>query len=247
LGIAAWGSERLACLGFVMQQYPALTHAHSAAAWVHIARGDLDAADRMLAEGLDAQKSAPTDRLPGRGLHWVRGLIAFRRGDAAAARAEFEAELAADGQDLFADEFVVDALTAHGFVCLEEGAPADAAPYFENALKRVPDHARAWIGLAQSRKRLGDEAGEADARARGALGIRDLTANGREGEATTAGLLGFLLDGDINDACALANAWMADSTPSMVLSGLSIEPWTRPFLNDKRVAAVLKTIADRAQ
>ncbi len=247
LGIAAWGSERLKCLAIVMAQYPALTHAHFAAAYVLVARGDFDAADAMLLEGLAVQKKTPTDRLPGRGLHWLRGLIAYGRGDVKTARAEFDAELSAGGQDLFADEFAVDALTAHGFVCLEEKAPADAVPYFEKALQRVPDHARAWIGLAQARRRMGDEAAENDARARGEQARRDLVAHGREGEAVMAGVLGCLLDGDINDACALANDYLATVPINMALATLPAEPWCRPFVGDKRVAAVIKHLADRAR
>ena len=247
LGIAAWGSERVEHLTEVMRQFPALTHAHFGAAYVYIARGDFDAADALLAEGLEVQKKSPTDRLPGRGLRWLRGLIAFQRGDTAAARAELDAELSADGQDLFADEFAVDALTAHGFIELEEKRPAEAAAFFERALERVPDHARAWIGLAQARRRSGDEAGEADARRRGEQGRRDLEKHGRAGESATAGVLGFLLDGDINDACALATQYFGTTTPSMVLATLPSEPWIRPFVKDPRVAAVLKQLADRAQ
>lgn len=247
LGIAAWGNERLKCLAVVMAQYPALTHAHFASAYVHIARGDFDAADKILAEGLAVQKKSPTDRLPSRGLHWMRGLIAFQRGDAKAARAEFDAELSASGQDLFADEFIIDALTAHGFVCLEEKAPADAVPYFEKALQRVPDHARAWIGLAQARRRMGDEAAEAEARGRGEQARRDLTSYGRDGEAVTAGMLECLLDGDINDACALANDYLAAAPVNFSMAVLPAEPWIRPFTSDKRVVAVLKRLADRAK
>lgn len=247
LGIAAWGSERVEQLTSVMRQFPTLTHAHFGAAYVYIARGDFDAADAILANGLDVQRSTPTDRLPGRGLHWLRGLIAFRRGDAATARQHLDAELAADGQDLFADEFAVDALTAHGFIEIEEKHPAEAARFFERALERVPDHARAWIGLAQARRRMGDEAGEADARRRGEQGRRDLEKHGRAGEAATAGMLGCLLDGDIKDACALATQYLESTTPCMVMGTLPIEPWMRGFATDLRVAAVLKLLADRAK
>lgn len=246
-GIAAWGSERLECLKLVMRQYPALTHAHFAAAFVHIARGDFDAADATLAEGLEVQKKTPTDRLPGRGLHWFRGLIAYQRGDVDAARASLHAELSAGGDDLFVDEFAVDALTALGFIALEEKKPAEAATFFDKALERVPDHARAWIGLAQARRRNGDEAGEAEARKRGEQGRRDLESHGREGEAVMAGIMGCLLDGDINDACALATDYLGRSTPAMYLATLPVEPWMRPFTSDKRVASVLKSVADRAK
>mgnify|MGYP003339655370 CR=1 FL=1 len=63
-GIAAWGQERLEHLRIVMQQFPALTHAHFAAAYVLIARGELDAADAMLRDALEVQRTSPADRLP---------------------------------------------------------------------------------------------------------------------------------------------------------------------------------------
>ncbi len=246
-GIAAWGQERLEHLRIVMQQFPALTHAHFAAAYVLIARGELDAADAMLRDALEVQRTSPADRLPCRGLHWLRGLIAYRRGDEAAAIASLDAELGAGGQDLFADEFAVDALTAHGFIALEARRFEDAAGHFSRALERIPDHARAWIGLAQARRRMGDEAGEAAARAQGEAGRRDLTQHGREGEAVTAGMLGCLLDGDIKDACALATGFLERSTPSFYLATLPVEPWIRPFAADPRVAAVLTAVATRAR
>lgn len=151
LGVAVWGSERLECLASVMRQFPALTHAHFAAAMVHIARNDLAAADAILAEGLETQRLTASDRLPGRGLHWLRGLIAFRRGEIASARRLFDAELAADGDDLFAAEFAMDAESARGFLALEEGDAAGAVARFTRALERVPDHARSWAGLAAAR------------------------------------------------------------------------------------------------
>lgn len=247
LGIAAWGSERLQCLSMVMAQYPALTHAHFAAALVHIARGDLDAADALLAAGLEIQRKTPSDRLPGRGLHWLRGLIAFRRDQVEAARSHFDAELTTDGHDLFADEFAVDALTAHGFVRLASKAPTEAATFFERALQRVPDHARAWMGLGDARRRMGDDAGADDARKRGVQGQQDLVSYGRRAEAEMAGALAFFLDGDINDACAALTSFLGEAPPGMAASTLPVEPWLRPFMNDKRIAAVLKQLADRAR
>jgi tetratricopeptide (TPR) repeat protein len=247
LGIAAWGSERLRCLSVVMAQYPALTHAHFAAALVHIARGDLDAADAVLATGLEMQRKTPSDRLPGRGLHWLRGLIAFRRDQVEAARVCFDAELTTDGHDLFADEFAVDALTAHGFTRLATKEPAEAAAFFERALQRVPDHARAWMGLGEARRRLGDEGGAADARQRGVQGQQDLVSYGRRAEAEMAGALAFFLDGDINDACAALTKFLAEAPAGMAASTLPVEPWLRPLLNDKRIVTVLRQLADRAK
>lgn len=247
LGIAAWGSERLRCLSHVIAQYPALTHAHFAAANVHIARGDLDAADALLAEGLAVQQRTPSDRLPGRGLHWLRGLIALRRGDLDEARRHFQAELETDGKDLFADEFAVDALTGLGFVEFRAGKLAEAAEQFQRAIARVPDHARAWVALSAVRHRLGDERGAEDARSRAVHGQRDLTTYGRQPEAVMAAVMAFFLDGDVNDACAALTAFFEASPPGMSAGTLPVEPWLHPFLADKRVAALLNQLAERAK
>lgn len=247
LGIAAWGSERLKCLSIVMAQYPALTHAHFAAAPVHIARGDLDAADAVLAEGLEVQRKTPSDRLPGRGLHWLRGLIALRRGNIEAAETHLNAELSTGGRDLFADEFAVDALTGLGFARMQAGKLSEAAGYFEQALQRVPDHARSWVALGHIRQRLGDERGAADARVRAEQGQRDLESYGRRPEAVIAKVMSFFLDGDINDACAELKAFFADAPLGMAGGTLPVEPWMRPFLDDKRVIALLAQLAERAK
>lgn len=247
LGIAAWGSERLGCLSNVIAQYPALTHAHFAAANVHIARGDFDAADALLAEGLEMQRKTPSDRLPGRGLHWLRGLIALRRGQADQARQHFRTELETDGKDLFADEFAVDALTGLGFVEFNAGNLAEAAAQFELAIARVPDHARAWVALSAVRHRLGDERGAEEARQRVSQGQRDLAAYGRQPEAVMAAVMAFFLDGDINDACAALKAFFDATPPGMSAGTLPVEPWLQPFLNDKRVVALLAQLAERAK
>jgi tetratricopeptide (TPR) repeat protein len=229
-----------------MAQYPALTHAHFAAAMVHLARVDLDAADRVLAAGLEVQRTSPGDRFPGRGLHWLRGLVAFRRGDAAGAHAAFDAELAAGGQDMFAEEYAVDALSSRGFAQLRAGSAADAATAFEQALARFDDHARSWYGLSAARRALGQESAADTARARADQERERLTAYGRDAEATLVGILGGLLDGDINDACAIGTAYLERTPPSVGLASLAVEPWMQRFLGDSRIDALLASIAARA-
>lgn len=246
-GVAAWGSERLECLSQVMRQYPALTHAHFAAAMVHIARGALDAADAVLAEGLETQKKTPSDRLPGRGLYWLRGLIALRRGQVADARALFDAELAEDGEDLFADEFAMDALSAHGFACLAAKDAKGAADWFTRALDRVPDHARSWIGLGEARRLLGDVAGAAAARGRAEQAQQDLATHGRPTEAAMAAAAAFFIDHDIKDGCNVLAALLSDAPPGLAGWTLPVEPWLTPYLDDKRVVTLLEQLAGRAR
>lgn len=246
LGAAAWGRERLECLTSVMHQFPALTHAHFAAAMVHIARNDLDAADAVLSEGLETQRHSASDRLPGRGLHWLCGLIAFRRGNAAAAKRAFAAELAADGDDLFAAEFAMDAESAHGFVALAEGDAEGALARFSAALERVPDHARSWSGLAEARTRLGDKRKAKDARERAADARRDLASHGREAEAAMAAALELTLGGDVPAACAEIARLLDQTPPGLPGWTTPVEPWLRPHLDRPEVQALLKRLADRA-
>jgi tetratricopeptide (TPR) repeat protein len=229
-----------------MRQFPALTHAHFAAAMVHIARNDLAAADIVLSEGLETQRHSASDRLPGRGLHWLRGLIAFRRGDAAAAKREFAAELASDGADLFAAEFAMDAESAQGFVALAEGDAERAVARFSAALERVPDHARSWSGLAEARKRLGEPRKAKDARNRAEDARRDLASHGREAEAAMAAALAHTLDDDLAAACAEVNRLLDATPPGLPGWTAPVEPWLRPHLDRPDVQSLLKRLADRA-
>ena len=248
LGIAAWGSERLECLASVMRQFPALTHAHFAAAMVHIARNDLDTADAVLSEGLETQRQTASDRLPGRGLHWLRGLIAFRRGDAAAAERDFAAELAAVGDDLFAAEFAMNAASAQGFLALAAGDADGALARFSAALERVPDDARSWSGLAEARKRLGDKRKSADARNRAEDARRDMASHGREAEAAMAAALELTLDGRVPEACAEIARLLEPATPPGFPAWTTpVEPWLLPHLDRPEVHALLTRLADRAK
>lgn len=246
LGAAAWGSERLECLASVIKQYPALTHAHFAASMVHIARGDLGAADALLAEGLDTQRKTSSDRLPGRGLNWVRGMIAFRQGRVADARAAFDAELAVEGDDMFADEFLMDAMSAHGFVCLAEKAAASAEAWFMRALKLLPDHARSWFGLSTARRLQGNEKGADDARHRAEQAVRELNAHGRDVEGAMAMAAGFFLDHDIKDACQILADMLTKAPAGLGCWTLPVEPWLREYMDDKRVLALFDQLASRA-
>ncbi len=246
LGVAVWGHERLECLSGVMRQFPTLTHAHFAAAMVHVARNDLAAADAVLAEGLDTQKRTASDRLPGRGLHWLRGLIAFRLGDAAAARRECDAELDSDGDDLFAAEFAMDAESALGFLALADGDAKGAGARFTRALARVPDHARSWTGLAAARKQLGDVRRASEARERAEDARRDLASHGRQAEASMAAALAHTLDDDLPAACREISRLLDATPPGLPGWTTPVEPWLRPHLDRPDVKALLKRLADRA-
>jgi DNA-binding winged helix-turn-helix (wHTH) protein/Tfp pilus assembly protein PilF len=247
LGVAAWGTERLDCLAIVMTQFPALTHAHFSAAMVHVARGDFDAALGVLARGIESGGKHPSRRLPGRGLHWLRGLILMRQGRVDDARAAFDAELAADGGDLYADEFAMDALSAHGFSRLATNEPVIAADMFEQALTRVPDHAKSWLGLADARQRLGDTAGAAAARARAEQATRDLAKHGRAPEAALATALAHLIDRDVNDACHVLNKLLDTAPPGVAGWTLPVEPWLAAHAQDPRFKAVAEKLAARAK
>jgi DNA-binding winged helix-turn-helix (wHTH) protein/tetratricopeptide (TPR) repeat protein len=247
LGIAAWGQERLDCLNAVIAQFPALTHAHFAAAMVHIARNDLAQADAALADGLAAQRAAASDRLPGRGLAWLRGLIAFRHGDAAAAAAFWREEIGSGGVDLFADEFVMDAASALGFAALADGDAATAAARFREALTRVPDHARSLSGLADALARMGDASGAERARERAAEARRDLATHGREAEAVMAEAASLVLATHVASACAAINDLLDRTPPGLPGWTLPVEPWLRPYLDLPVVRQLLTRIAERAR
>ncbi len=59
--------------------------------------------------------------------------------------------------------------------------------------------------------------------------------------------MAFFLDGDINDACAVLTKFLTEAPTGMWAATLPVEPWMRPFLDDKRVIAVLSQLAQRAK
>lgn len=164
LGHAAWGDERLRAADATLLHHPGFAFAHFQAAMVHVARGDLARAERVLLDGASLQdrQKARRERFPALGLHWLLGCVRLARGAVDAAMADFERELAlTDPVRLYGREFAMHASLGLGFAHARAGRHAEALRAYAAALDTYPEHAQAHLAAARSC----DALGQADARA----------------------------------------------------------------------------------
>ncbi|HXT72006.1 MAG TPA: winged helix-turn-helix domain-containing protein [Vicinamibacterales bacterium] len=248
-GIAAWGSERLEALGRVRDMFPPLAFTYFAAAMVHIARRDLDAADKALEIGIgfDAANDGTNARLPGNGLHWLRGLLRLSAGDDAAARAEFDRELGRASRGLFGMEYAMDACMGHGYAAIGRGDLDAAAHMFEQAIARFPEHARSWLGLADVRYRQSRRADTEAALSRGLDAVDALKSQGRTAEAGLASATAELIAGRPAGAVAMLDRLLADSTVASAGWTIPIEPAFAALANEPGFQTVLERLSARAE
>jgi DNA-binding winged helix-turn-helix (wHTH) protein/tetratricopeptide (TPR) repeat protein len=248
LGMAAWGTERLAALELVLQRYPQLAYAHFGIAMVHVARGDFGPAEIVLRQGLAWEHDAAgSERFPGSGLHWLLGMVRLALGDADGARQQFDREIDSAGRGLFANEFAMDACNGLGFVLLQSGDRAGARAMFKKALERFPDHARSWLGLAHAC--LGD--GRIDdaeaAMTRATRAIDEMRKHGRATEAQLTLAFSEVVAG-FPSAAMTTLARMLDDAPSGATGwSLPVEPWLAPLRSDDRLKTLLARLAARAE
>jgi tetratricopeptide (TPR) repeat protein len=248
LGVASWGTERLAALQAVTSTFPQLAYAYFGLAMVHVARGDLGLAENVLRQGLaferpDDQASA---RFPGSGLHWLLGLIRLESGDPAGARAEFDRELSLGTRGIFAAEFAMDAFDGHGFALIAEGDLPGAAAMFTRALEQYPEHARSWLGLAathRAAKRIKD-AEKSTARALKA--VDELREHGRATEAALVQAFSQALADKRADAIATLERMLADAPPGFAGWTLPVEPLLAPLRGEPAFRRLLTALSDRA-
>jgi tetratricopeptide (TPR) repeat protein len=150
LAFVTWGEERLRAAHRVLTLCPGLALAHWFAATVFVGRQVFDAALDQLRAGCasqDAQRKE-SGRFNAVGLHLLHGLVLAAQGDPDRAIEEFAREMAfeADGQ-LYARECSANTWYAHGAIRLRQGRRDEALAAFREALKRVPGHPLAAVGL----------------------------------------------------------------------------------------------------
>lgn len=230
LGLAAWGGERLTCLAEVERLYPELAHTYHVAAMVHVARGNLAEAKDILERGLaiDDPSRPGSIRFPVNGLHWLLGLVRWALdGDLAAAREEFQKELAIRGSVLYGAEYSMNTYDALGFVALADGRPADAESMFQRALAAYPDHARSLIGRAQACQALSEHARAQALLDHADRAIAELNAHGRPVEAVMARAYWLVATGDSAGAAAALSDMLTTAPPGIAGWTLPVEPWCR--------------------
>jgi len=248
LGVAAWGSERLAAMQFVTAAYPQMAYAHFASAMVHVARNDLALAENVLRQGLAFESDAESGpaRLPGSGLHWLLGVSRLASGDSAGARREFDRELALGARALFSSEYMMDAQNGHGFALMEAGDLSGATGMFERALAAYPDHARSLLGLAAVHLRQERMADARAANARAQAAITGLRQQGRIADAAMAAACSDMVFDGPQTAIRTLTRLLADAPAGFAGWSMTVEPLLAPLRSDAAFRPLLARLADRA-
>jgi DNA-binding winged helix-turn-helix (wHTH) protein/tetratricopeptide (TPR) repeat protein len=247
LGIAAWGQERLTCTAEVERLFPAMAFSYHTAAMVHVARGDLDEAQRVLERGLSCEDDGRTgaSRYPANGLQWLLGLVRWARdGDRDAARDAFQKELTGRGSVLYSAEYSMNAYDALGFLALAEGRAADAESMFARALAAYPDHARSLIGRAQACRAMGEEVRAAALLGHADRAVEELAVSGRGTESRMARAYWLMAAGDVAGASKVLGDLLDSAPPGSAGWTLPIEPWCRDV---PAVQALLGRLRERAR
>ena len=144
LAYGSWGEERLRAVDRTLALMPGFAPARMLACMVFVARGTLDRAEREAMIGAEAQRQNQEAQtpLPAVGFHWFRGLLLAARGDRDGALRCFADEIdAGSSGHIYAQEFVVNAHVATGFVALPHDRDAASA-----AFVRAASHPKAMVG-----------------------------------------------------------------------------------------------------
>lgn len=151
LGHASWGQERLRAGAATLALYPDFAFAYFQSAMVHVARGHLTDAERVLRHGAAIQdrQIGRGERYPALGLHWLLGLVRLAQDDVDDALVEFERERGlAEPHRLYGREYAMHAALGRGAALLRTGRREEAAGCFRDALALYPDQPLGHLGLA---------------------------------------------------------------------------------------------------
>jgi DNA-binding winged helix-turn-helix (wHTH) protein/Tfp pilus assembly protein PilF len=151
LGHATWGEERLRAGAATLALYPDFAFAYFQSAMVHVARGHLTEAERVLRHGAAIQdrQIGRGERYPALGLHWLLGLVRLAQDDIEDALAEFERERGlAEPHRLYGREYAIHASLGRGAALLRAGRRDEAIRSFHDALALYPDQPLGHLGLA---------------------------------------------------------------------------------------------------
>lgn len=248
LALAAWGEERLRAVDRALALMPGFAPAHLLAAMVFVARGALDRAERhieLAVERLRAQGTQAT--LPGAGVHWMRGLIAWARGGRELALTCFEEELhtAGSGAHVYARECRVNALLAAGFARLDSGALDDARTAFSSVLATVPDHPKAVLGLVAVEHRAGHTPSAALlSRAEQSLDGDD--GHGGPAERALLRASDAALGGRVADGISILRRFVGDAPPGRAGWMIPVDPVFTSLHDQPGWVALLDRLAARA-
>lgn len=239
LAAVSWGEARLRAARRTLALLPGCALAHWLAATVHVARQAIDEAERELGDGAKALTRNPESRFSGVAIEWLRGLICLSRGDAAAAQAHFDRELAAESSGhLYARECCANVWYAIGAMRWRQGDRDGARAAFGQALQRVDGHALAAIGLVLS----ASPPPGADALA--AVASRDPSGLRSGVDIAIARALALTCAGRSHEAAAVVDAALASAPPGNGGWILPVEPFLAP--GGPEWQAVLARLRQRA-
>ena len=240
LGHATWGDERLRAGAATLAVYPDFAFSYFQTAMVHVARGDLAEAERVLQHGTAVQdrQIARGERYPALGLHWLLGMVRLAAEDPAEALEEFDRERAlAEPHRLYGREYAMYALLGRGSALHRAGRRDDARAAFEDALRLYPQHPLALIGYAET-------SGEPFNRVRAA--IAGMRATKPIQAAIAEGAL-LAVQGEPARAAAALDRMLADAPPGFAGWHLSVQPLLRDVAETAPIKAVLARLAERAR
>lgn len=237
LAAVSWGEARLRAARRTLALLPGCALAHWLAATVHVARQAIDEAERELAAGAKALTRDAESRLSGVAIEWLLGLIRLSRGDAAAAQAHFERELAAESSGhLYARECCANVWYAIGAMRWRQGHRDAARVAFVEALQRVHGHALAAIGLARS--------GPAESGVPAAAAWQAGSGPRAGVDAALARAMVMTCEGRVSEAAAVVDAALAAAPPGNAGWILPVEPFLAP--SGPEWDAVLARLRQRA-
>jgi tetratricopeptide (TPR) repeat protein len=248
LGHATWGDERLRAGAATLALYPDFAFAFFQSAMVHVARGRLNDAERILRHGAAVQDRQIDrgERYPALGLHWLLGLVRLREGDVDDALEEFAREDALAGAHrLYGREYAMHARLGRGCAQLRAARPSDAIDAFRNALALYPVQPQSEIGLARAFRALGrmEDARQALARADAAVVVLERTRP-FEAAMVRAQLAGVA--GRAGDAATALDHLLATAPPGFAGWTMPIEPHLSEIADSEALTKIAARLADRA-
>lgn len=239
LAFVSWGDERLRAADRARQLLPGLALAHWLMAGVHVARQAFDAAWVEVEQGSAAQDAqdaaAPFGAV---GLHWLRGLLLYARGDLGGALEAFEHELTFEASGhMYARECCANAWYAIGVAHARHGRADDAMRAFGEVLVRIPSHAQALALISTLDPAM---------RGRFDAAVLRLEQRGAQGDAAMARATALAESGSHDEAAAVVQQMLASAPPGASAWMLPIEPALHVMARPSVWAAPLARLRTRA-
>jgi DNA-binding winged helix-turn-helix (wHTH) protein/tetratricopeptide (TPR) repeat protein len=240
LGHASWGEERLRAGAATLALYPDFAFAYFQSAMVHVARGHLTDAERVLRHGAAIQdrQIGRGERYPALGLHWLLGLVRLAQDDIEDALTEFarERELA-EPHRLYGREYAADAALGRGAALLRADRRDEAVASFHDALALYPDHPLGHLGLAVS--------GSADFH--GVEQVLETTDRAKPIESALVRAQVLASRGDASAAADLIAGSLENAPPGFAGWSVPVEPFLRQLTDSKAFAPVSLLLSERAK